>query len=146
MRVEDEEHRPGVVFDRCVGARIDAAGPDAALRLRAAGEAYVLFAVENPAAFRVMYAPYAAVSESAPELLRVRTEGQASMLAAIADGQQAGVLRTGDPEQLALAWWSMMHGLSVLLIEGQLGRYDRPIDAAKLARLVSGLLMGGLGA
>lgn len=62
----------------------------------------------------------------------------------IVEGQAAGLLRPGDPMQLALALWSSMHGLAVLLIEGQLGRYDRPIDAARLASLVSGLLLEGL--
>ena len=46
--------------------------------------------------------------------------------------------------QLALALWTSMHGLAVLLIEGQLGRYDRPVDATKLSSLVSGLLLEGL--
>jgi len=46
--------------------------------------------------------------------------------------------------ELALVLWSNMHGLAVLLIEGQLGRHDRPVDAAKVARLVSGLVLEGL--
>ena len=54
------------------------------------------------------------------------------------------MIALGDPMQLALAMWSSMHGLAVLLTEGQLGRYDRPVEAAKLASLVSGLLLEGL--
>lgn len=127
------------------GARVAAAGKTPRARLRAAAEAYVLFAVENPTAFRVMHAPYAAVDESTPELMRARAEGHAALLAAIVEGQDQGELREGDPMHLALAWASMMHGLSVLLIEGQLGRYDRPIDATKLATIVSRLLFDGLG-
>jgi hypothetical protein len=46
--------------------------------------------------------------------------------------------------QLALVLWSSMHGLAVLLTEGQLERYDPPVEAAKLARLVGGLLLEGL--
>lgn len=124
--------------------RVAAAGPNPLARLRAVAESYVLFALAHPAAFRVMYAPYATVKESAPDLLRARAEGHAASQAVIAEGQAAGLLREGDPMQLALAMWSSMHGLAVLLIEGQLGRYDRPIDAAKLASLVSGLLLEGL--
>lgn len=73
-----------------------------------------------------------------------RAEGQAALLEVIVEGQKTGVLRAGDPMQLALAWASMMHGLSVLPIEGQLCRYDRPVDAAKLASVVSHLLFEGL--
>jgi hypothetical protein len=46
--------------------------------------------------------------------------------------------------EIALVLWSSMHGLAVLLNEGQLGRFDRPVDAAKVVRLVSGLLLEGL--
>jgi AcrR family transcriptional regulator len=124
--------------------RMAAADTDPIARIRAIAEAYVLFAVEHPAAFRVMYAPYATVEEGAPELLRARAEGHGATMASIAEGQAAGVLRAGDPMQLALLLWSTMHGLAVLLIEGQLGRHDRPIEATKLASLVSGLLFEGL--
>ncbi|HEY3818185.1 MAG TPA: TetR/AcrR family transcriptional regulator [Polyangiaceae bacterium] len=117
---------------------------DAVARLRIVVEAYVLFAVEHPAAFRVMHAPYATVEESAPELVAARAEGHAGMLGLIEDAQKTRALREGDPMQLALALWSTMHGLAVLLVEGQLGRYDRPVDAAKLAKLVANLLFEGL--
>jgi AcrR family transcriptional regulator len=113
-------------------------------RLRVAVEAYVLFAVEHPAAFRVMYAPYATVSENAPDLVRVRAEGHAGMLEAIREAQKAGALREGDPMQLALTLWSTMHGLAVLLIEGQLGRYDRPVEAAKMSKMVARMVFEGL--
>jgi AcrR family transcriptional regulator len=113
-------------------------------RLRTAVEAYVLFAVEHPAAFRVMYAPHAMVEERAPDLLQARAEGHAEMMRLIRAAQQTGVVRPGDPMLLGLALWSVMHGLAVLLVEGQLSRFERTIDAAKLAKLVAGLVFEGL--
>jgi AcrR family transcriptional regulator len=124
--------------------RVSAAGASPIARLRAMGEAYVLFAVAHPAAFRVMYAPYDTVKENAPDLVRARAEGHRATMEVIADGQAADLLRRGDPMQLALLLWSSIHGLAVLLVEGQLGRYDRPVEAAKLATLVSGLVLEGL--
>jgi AcrR family transcriptional regulator len=124
--------------------RIAAAGADPIARIRAVAEAYVLFAVARPAAFRVMYAPYATVNERAPDLVRARADAHLAAMGIIAEGQAAGLLRAGDPMQLALLLWSSTHGLAVLLIEGQLGRHDRPVEAAKLAGLVSGLLLDGL--
>jgi AcrR family transcriptional regulator len=134
------------------GFRVSAAftgervGPtmDPLARLRSTVEAYVLFAAKHPAAFRVMYAPYATVEESAPELVRVRAESHAVMMGMIEAAQESGALRPGDPIELALALWSSMHGLAVLLVEGQLGRYDRPTQAAKLAQLVTKLVFEGL--
>jgi AcrR family transcriptional regulator len=124
--------------------RVAAAGDDPIAQLRAIAESYVLFAVENPAAFHVMVAPYATVNESAPDLVRARADGHRETMEAIARAQAAGLLRAGDPMPLALALWSTMHGLAVLLTEGQLGRYDRPVDAAKAAQLVAQLLLEGL--
>ncbi len=131
-------------WEAFVMPRVAAAGPSPVAQVRAISEAYVLFAVEHPAAFRVMYAPYATVEEGSPELLRARSEGHRAALAVIIAGQEAGLLRAGDPMQLALSLWTSMHGLAVLLTEGQLGRYDRPIEAAKLSELVSGLMLEGL--
>ncbi|WP_437938932.1 TetR/AcrR family transcriptional regulator [Sorangium sp. So ce341] len=131
-------------FGELLTARVAAAGADPIARLRAIAEAYVVFAAERPAAFRVMYAPYDTVKESAPDLVRARAEGHRATMDSIAEGQAAGILRGGDPMQLALVLWSSMHGLAVLLTQGQLGRYDKPVEAAQLARLVSGLLMEGL--
>lgn len=113
-------------------------------KLRIVVEAYVLFAVEHPAAFRVMYAPYATVQETTPELVRVRAEGHESMLDMIREAQRAGALREGDPMLPALGLWSTMHGLAVLLIEGQLGRYDRPVEARKMGAAVARMLFEGL--
>ena len=59
-------------FGAFVERRLASAGLDPVERLRAVAEAYVLFAVEQPAAFRVMYAPYATVNERSPDLLRAR--------------------------------------------------------------------------
>jgi AcrR family transcriptional regulator len=132
------------MFGVLTQARVAEAGADPLARLSAIAESYVLFAVEHPAAFRVMYAPYATVEENAPELLATRAEGHRAMMEIIAEGQAVGLLRGGDPMQLALVLWSSMHGLAVLLTEGQLARYDRPIEAAKLMALVSQLLLEGL--
>ena len=120
----------------------EATGPVA--RLRAAVEAHVVFAAKHPAAFRVMYAPYAAVEESASDLVRVRATGHAEMMRLISAAQEGGWIRAGDPMPIALSIWSAMHGLAVLIIEGQLGRFDRPADAGKLAKLVADQLFEGL--
>jgi hypothetical protein len=117
---------------------------DPVARLQIAIESYVLFATQHPASFRVMYAPYAAVEESAPDLVKARTDGHAEMMRLIRSAQESGAVRGGDPMQLGLALWSMMHGLAILLVEGQLGRHDRPVDASRLSRLVAGLLFEGL--
>jgi AcrR family transcriptional regulator len=124
--------------------RLASVGDDPVERLRVAVEAYVLFAARHPAAFKVMYAPYATVHEEAPDLLRARSEGHAAMMACIVAGQEAGTIRDGDPMLLGLGLLSGMHGLAVLLVEGQLGRYDRPVVVETLAASVTRFLFEGL--
>jgi AcrR family transcriptional regulator len=131
-------------FSQIVSANVEAVGADPVAKIRAIAESYVSFAVTHPAAFRVMYAPYATVNENAPELRQAREEGHAATLQLITQAQAAGALRQDDPMQLALLLWSSMHGLAVLLTEGQLGRYDRPIEAAKLGALIGRLVLQGL--
>ncbi len=131
-------------FAELLETRLAAAGPNPLVRLRTVVETYVLFATTRPSAFRVMYAPYATVNESAPELVRARADVHRASQEIIAEGQAAGLLREGDPLQIALVLWSSMHGLAVLLTEGQLGRYDKPMEAAKLASLVSAWLFQGV--
>jgi AcrR family transcriptional regulator len=131
-------------FMAALEVRLEAAGRSPIARLRAVAEAYVVFAVERPGTFRVMHAPYALVEETAPELVGARAASHARSMAIIAEGQAAGVLRSGDPMHLALACWASMHGVAVLLIEGQLGRFDRAVDAEGIARLVSGLVVEGV--
>ena len=131
------------MWDSFLASRIEGT-TDPVARLRLVVEAYVAFAVAHPAAFRVMHAPYASVAETAPELVRVRKEGLDGMLGAIREAQAKGDLRAGDPMHAALGLWSTMHGLAVLLIEGQVARYDRPVDATTLAKLVAEVLFEGL--
>jgi hypothetical protein len=67
------------------------------------------------------------------------------MVHAIGEAQQAGQVRAGDPEELPVAAWALVHGLSALLIDGQLRRQVRTKrDAEVLAGRVSHLLQTGL--
>jgi AcrR family transcriptional regulator len=131
-------------FAEQLKGRLAEAEPGPLARLRTVAETYVLFAVERPAAFRVMYAPYATVHESAPELVQARADAHRASQEIIRQGQAEGLLREGDPMHIALVLWSSMHGLAVLLTEGQLGRFDRPTDAAKLASLASRWIFQGI--
>jgi hypothetical protein len=46
-------------------------------------------------------------------------------------------LRQGDPQQLSLACWSLVHGLSALLINGAI---PAPVGAAAERRLIEGVV------
>jgi hypothetical protein len=56
----------------------------------------------------------------------------------IAAGIDRGELRHGDPDQLSLACWSLVHGLSTLLINGAV---RHPPTAAAERDLATALLL-----
>jgi AcrR family transcriptional regulator len=96
-----------------------AAGPgaDFATRLRAAGVGYVLFGVSNPAYLRLIFEGTAHFKD--PELQVAGNEAYQVLRELIVEGVRDHHLRPGDVDQLALVAWSMCHGLSMLIIGGQ---------------------------
>ena len=93
---------------------------DPRAQLGAAHEAYVRFALENPDQLRVMFSGLL-TGPGRPDTLQAAAEAAFGLLVGIVEtGQRAEVLREGDPVRLAVAAWTMMHGLAVILVEGQL--------------------------
>jgi hypothetical protein len=63
---------------------------------------------------------------------------------AITDCQAAGVVRSGEAQELVLVAWSTVHGVSALLVDGQLaGVSGKPIR--EIAEVVTRGLFLGLG-
>lgn len=91
------------------------AGHDPRARVAALGEAYVRFAVGEPAVFRlVLTYP---IAEAGPEARGA--ESYALLERAIEEGRQKGVVRTDlSARELALAAWSLVHGIASLLVSG----------------------------
>jgi AcrR family transcriptional regulator len=93
-----------------------AASADPVERLRLRGRAYLDFALERPALFRVLFleAPAAGGPDSThsppPETGQAFQDLAADVTRAMATGQ----LRPADPLATALALWSVMHGVAAL--------------------------------
>jgi AcrR family transcriptional regulator len=96
------------------------------------GVAYVVFATSHPAHFAVMRAP-GLVRADDPELVAAQGHAAAQL--------NAGVQRHTDPAAAAdpttaLAAWSLVHGLSALLLEGAV-QPEPGTDVATLARSIT---------
>lgn len=113
------------------------------LKFRALGLSYVEFARSHPAHFRVMFGPELAERSAYPSLAEAAAEAFTLLVAAIADCQKAGFAREGDPEEFAVTAWSTVHGLSALIVNGQLGAREAPIG--ELGERVTQDLFLGLG-
>jgi AcrR family transcriptional regulator len=102
---------------RSLRGEIEASGETDVLgRLRAAGIGYVAFAVEHPAYFRTIFAGEMLTSP-APSLKAAGEEAYRVLRDLIVDGIEGGVLRAAEADELALAAWSLVHGLAMLIID-----------------------------
>jgi AcrR family transcriptional regulator len=107
------------------------------------GWAYVRFAIENPAHYRLMYGREAIARREIPALQSAADAAYDELVALIETGQAAGVLRSGDAGALAYVAWATVHGLASLLVDGQM---EAPEDVEPLARLTARTLLEGLAA
>ena len=82
-----------------------------------------------------------------PSLQAAGQEAYQVLRTQISDGVRDGWLRRGDPEEMSLAAWSLVHGLSMLMIDGQLSASipheaaARAVTAALIRSLESGLAL-----
>ncbi len=123
-------------------AALAAAGPGRAGRLRAIGAAYVAFALRRPGRFRVTFG-------SAGEAQKVAAGVGAAGARAFGILQREVTAGT-DPASTRAATvlaWSVVHGLSMLLLDGKLGfLLDEAAparDQASLVEAVVALMAGG---
>ena len=146
---EDKEALLAAVAAECaerLGEAMDAAretaGDDPLEPFRLAGIAYVRFAVENPAHFRVLNLPSIAAREP---LQGGVAEWMQVELARLQEAQAKGQLVDAPLEEILLTTRALTYGLSRLIVDAQdgLGGID-PERAAVLAERVTHLLGVGL--
>jgi AcrR family transcriptional regulator len=114
-------------------------------QLQELGVAYVRFALAHPSHLRIMFGPEIRDKAAHPSLQAASERAFGLLVAAIVEAQRAGRVRAGDPKDLAVAAWALVHGLSALIIDGQLKERVRTArDAETLAARVTSLLRTGL--
>jgi AcrR family transcriptional regulator len=125
------------------------AAADAPSRFEAMAIAYVEFAVEKPAHFRLMFGRDIPDIDRHPDLRSAHDEAIDLFRAEVAEVLDAvgGPALGLDPDQFALMAWSLVHGLASLVIDGRVGDVaDASADPAEqvrsMTRLVSALVLG----
>lgn len=111
---------------------------------RATGLAYVRFAVEHPAHFRVMSIP-AVVARTPPEVGAAMTAENDRMIAALAQAQRAGLIAAEPLEDLMMTASCAVHGLARMIVDRAHGFEDVDLPRAlALAEAVTGVIGTGL--
>jgi AcrR family transcriptional regulator len=81
--------------------------------------AYVRFAHEHPARYRVMFGAEVAAKDDLPDL-RAQSRSVLEFVAIGIDAlQKAGMVGPGDPMMMATSLWAALHGLVMLSLDGQ---------------------------
>ena len=87
-------------------------------RVRAVGEAYLQFALENHAHFRVLFnlqRPQPQTIEDLPE-----GGGYGLLRQAVVDAMESGAMRSIDPDLMVMYLWSLTHGLLMISLACQI--------------------------
>jgi AcrR family transcriptional regulator len=114
-------------------------------RLSACGVAYVLFAIQHPAHFRVMFGPHFTKPSDHAELAKEGSNAFGLLVQNIVHCQQAGMMLEGEPMPLAVMAWSQVHGLASLLVDQQLQEACKEgATPEQLAQFQTRLLIEGL--
>jgi len=103
---------------------------DVVTRLSNMGQAYIDFALNKPAIFRMIFGNE--FQETREENCDINDKSQGtgfhSLVALIAEGQERNIFKKDDPVLQATVVWSMIHGLAILLIDGHIHVKDN-LDA-----------------
>ena len=125
-------------LSRCMAEAADAAAASTppADRFRALGLGYIRFGLDNPAVLRLMFGAEIECKDDYPEL----AETARNTFATLADTTESLVGGAGQRARSgALAAWSLVHGLSNLLIDGQIRFKPGEDRDALIAKVMSHL-------
>lgn len=130
---------------RQLGAAMELHRNDPAAQLQAAGHSYVQLAMNSPQCTQLMFSGILPCDDTYPELKASGDAAFDGLKMIIEEGQASGVFRKGDIETLALAAWSGMHGLALLLIGGNLPDIlSISVDVRQITDAVTTTLLEGL--
>src|SRR5690606_6253853 len=112
----------------------------------AVGDAYVGFALGEPAAYRLMFDLMQSGEDAYPELIAAEARARATLTRHV-EGMIAAGLLNGDANMLAHMFWAALHGSLVLQLSGKLEPAIDPIElrAQTFAAIARGVGLTGLG-
>jgi AcrR family transcriptional regulator len=92
---------------------------DALTRSNAVGEAYVHFAFDEPASYRLMFDMAQPGEADYPDLVRAADRARRTMTAYVRPLVEQGILE-GEPVLIGHVFWTVLHGAIVLQLAGKL--------------------------
>lgn len=135
------------LFATIDGAVATVPANDAPGRVSAAAVAWTAFASTHTAQYRMMMASNPLSAGPGSGLLRSAMLVFGRLVRFVEQGQAGGKFRPWPAQEQALVMWATLHGLSLLLIDGQLEALGlSTTDATRLGSLVADRVLQGLAA
>ena len=125
-------------FERLTAVRaraMETSSQDFQARLTKAALAYIGFALKHPALFALMFEAKRR-PDMRPELRAALTAAFSHIPKILREGQLAGKIVPGDPDQLALTLGAALHGLVTMSIDGKIKRDPLKAIAPEVVRNV----------
>ena len=111
-------------------------------------DAYVAFAIDHPAYFRLMFRPELSQPEKDAGAAEAGEAAFAALADTVADCVRVGALPADSTGVLTIAVWSLGHGIASLWLDGQLDKRSADLHtsarsvATQVSRLITTLLAG----
>ncbi|MGH8999753.1 MAG: TetR/AcrR family transcriptional regulator [Acidimicrobiia bacterium] len=118
---------------------------DPMVRLRRLATTYREWALSKPTHYQLMFARSVPEFEPSAEALTQARGTFVVLVETVAAAQGSGALHPGDPEDVALALWGLVHGLVMIELAG-IAPSEGPTDPAALYRSAVEMMLTGLGA
>ena len=135
-----------VLMQQTMDSEKAAALDDPLNQFAASGFAYVNFALQHPAYYRVMFSGNLLSSTGNVSLQHTSREALQEMITNISDCQQLGIVRKGDPTIQALTILSTIHGFVSLVNDNRIGHLiDQPSSLDGIRDEVLTMIFEGLG-
>lgn len=119
-----------------------AAGADHRLQLEAMAGAYISFAVAQPSTYRLMFGPHFQDQLKKAGVAKSASNAFAELLHTVMAGQKAGLIRKESPFLISQTVWSLLHGMSLFYIDGEL----QAMTEGTIVDRCFGFLWDGIGA
>ena len=116
---------------------------DEAAGIRAVGHAYLMYAIEKPESYRLIFGPRLASFEAHEGLGQASREAFGVLRGAIEAGQAAGLVSPGPAAGLATFAWASVHGLASLFVDRRIAVGEGPLRD-RLVSSMTGLILDGI--
>jgi len=100
-------------------ASVREAHQDPSTLLLETARAYIQFAMNEPDRFKLMFSSVIEKEKEYPEFVAASQENFQQLVSVVETCQQAGLLKPGPSDLMAISVWSAVHGMIMLILEGQ---------------------------